>query len=107
LWLQLTNLKLKRPLTAPRSAEPDEHAWPQPVMALYKGDRTEEEIYKAVEEAGDLDGQTCEANFYAGEWRLLHADTPGARAMLQKAATDCPKDYPEYLMAKFEMGKLP
>jgi lipoprotein NlpI len=106
LWLQVANLKLGKALTYPGAAQPARNIWPQPIVSFYQGDITEEELFKAVEETDASGGEVCEANFYAGEWRLLHGDTAGAQALIQKAADSCPKTHPEYRMAKFEKAKL-
>jgi hypothetical protein len=60
------------------------------------------------DEAKDYgDSQNCEAFFYSAEWRLIHGDAAGAKPMLQKAVSQCPKDKIEPLMARYELVKLP
>ena len=52
-------------------------------------------------------GQTCEANFYVGEWLLLHHDTAGAAPLIHKAAADCPHNFVEWMPAQIDLEDLP
>jgi hypothetical protein len=51
-------------------------------------------------------GRLCEANFYVGEWQLLHGDA-GGKALLQTAARDCPPYFIESFGAKMELKNGP
>ena len=59
--------------------------WPFPVVELFLGRRTSEATLAASEKPDER----CEAQFYIGEWHLLHADHSAAREPLQAAANTC------------------
>jgi lipoprotein NlpI len=50
--------------------------------------------------------QKCEAQFYSGEWQLLHKAKPLAQNALQAAVDSCPKDFAEYRGAVEELKRL-
>ena len=51
--------------------------------------------------------QTCEADFYVGEWQVLHANAALAKPLLQAAAANCPNDFIERAAAGAELERLP
>jgi lipoprotein NlpI len=77
-------------------------AWPAPVVEMFLDKRTVE----ATLSAAGTPPQRCEAQFYAGEWKLLHGDKAGAVTTLEAAATTCPKTFIEYKGAKAELKRL-
>jgi hypothetical protein len=83
--------------------------WPAPVLAFYLGRIDEEQLFTAAKEAPDDQtrvGQRCEANFYAGESRLMHSDTDGAKDLFETAARDCPIRFFEASAATTEIARL-
>jgi tetratricopeptide (TPR) repeat protein len=76
--------------------------WPYPVVEFYLGKRS----------AGDLSSvaakpeQRCEAQFYLGEWHLLHSDSARATRTLRIAEETCPRDFYEYGGAVAELNRL-
>jgi tetratricopeptide (TPR) repeat protein len=76
------------------------NAWPYPVIELYLGRR--KEIHPS---AGKPD-EVCEAQFYGGEWHLLHGDRHAAAAALEEAAVICPKTFIEYAGLLVELKRL-
>lgn len=120
LWLQLANIKQGKPETiysAPiyTAAAPIEwrkyrhgipYDWPGPLMSFYFGDQSEDDVVKAVTGKSESEASVCEANFYRAEWHLVHGDPAGAKPMMQRAADDCPRNYIEWRMAKFELKNL-
>jgi lipoprotein NlpI len=76
--------------------------WPGPVIELLRGSRTAE----AALAAASTPAQQCEAQFYVGEWKLLHADKAGAAAAWQAAAESCPRTFIERKGARAELKRL-
>jgi tetratricopeptide (TPR) repeat protein len=77
-------------------------AWPSPVVELFLDKRTVEATLSAAGTAP----QRCEAQFYVGEWKLLHGDKAGAVVALEAAAATCPKTFIEYKGARAELKRL-
>ncbi len=81
-----------------KSAKTDLSKWPAPLVAYYLGDKTVEQVMAGAVVAGDAKttaDQTCEAQFYVGEWRLLRGDNDAARPLLKAAASTCRPDFVE------------
>jgi tetratricopeptide (TPR) repeat protein len=77
--------------------------WPAPVIALYLG-RLSLEAMRAATTNPTL---RCEAEFYIGEWHLLHANAPAAKSALTGAtAPTCAKVSKEYSGASAELKRL-
>jgi len=83
------------------SAASSDPAWPHPVLELLAGASTVE----ATMAAAQSPSQRCEAQFYAGEWKLLQGDRSGATAALQAAVASCPKSFIEYKGAQAEVKR--
>ena len=82
--------------------------WPAPVVGLYLGNSTPEEVQKA---AVDLNvnrqrNQRCEANFYIGQWQLLRGSREQAASLLRDASAMCPSSFIEYEGAVAELRRL-
>jgi lipoprotein NlpI len=56
--------------------------------------------------AATTPAQTCEAQFYVGEWKLLRGDKAGATAAWQAAADSCPRSFTERKGASAELKRL-
>jgi rhomboid protease GluP len=105
LWRFLALGRLGQDSTAELSAKAvwlKAQDWPAPVIDFYLGRRSVEDMRAA----GTSPAQRCEAEFYAGEWRLLHGDGRDARASLQAAARLCAKSSKEYVAATAELKRL-
>jgi lipoprotein NlpI len=76
--------------------------WPYPVAEFYLGRRSAAEMLGAATKPNEQ----CEAQFYLGEWHLLHANRAAATAALRIAANTCPKDFFEYDGAIAELTRL-
>jgi len=86
----------------PASAANANPAWPHPVLELLAGASTVE----ATMAAAQSPSQRCEAQFYAGEWKLLQGDRAGATAAFKAALDACPKSFIEYKGARAELRRL-
>ena len=98
LWLAMTNLKQGKPVPsdAPRLGKDQ---WPYDIVQAFLGKETEEAARASIA-AANVDiagkqGRICEADFYFGEWRLLHGDAAGGRPLIEKAARTCPTAFIE------------
>ena len=82
--------------------------WPGPIAShfLGKGSLPDAEAAAKKGDAMDLLGQKCEADFYLSEWLLLHHDTTGVKEMLQAAVDECPPNFVEGPVAKFELKRI-
>jgi tetratricopeptide (TPR) repeat protein len=77
-------------------------SWPHTVLELMLGSRTLE----ATVAAATTPAERCEAQFYGGEWMLLHADRVGAVTALRTAEEACPKTFIESKGARAELRRL-
>ena len=82
---------------AEAAKEFDMTAWPAPIIRQFLGELSAEQTVSA---AADNDprtklGQTCEANFYGGEWALLKKNKKEAQRQLRLAANECPPTFIE------------
>jgi hypothetical protein len=66
--------------------------WPFPAVELFLGRRTA----TATLAAATKPDERCEAQYYIGEWYLLHDDKTCAPPALEAAAGPCPKNFDEY-----------
>ena len=77
-------------------------AWPRPIVDLFLGASTVDSTIAAA----TTPPQRCEAQFYGGEWKLLHGDRAGAATELKAALDGCPKSFIEYKGARAELKRL-
>ena len=87
-------------------AKPDQ--WPTPVV-MYLLARIDRDALMAAAARNEKDrkGQECEAHFYSAQRSISDKKGSEARALLEKARDDCPRDYLEYHEAVRELSKLP
>jgi tetratricopeptide (TPR) repeat protein len=90
------------------SAAVDKVKWPAPLIQLYLERSTPEAARAAAANADpEIFGQQiCEANFYSGEWQLLHGQQAAARPMLEEALAKCPHEFVERDAAAAELARL-
>ncbi len=77
--------------------------WPGPVIELYLGQSTPEDVLRA---AGSDSDQRCDYSFYVGEHRALRGERPEALALFRSARDGCSKDTSEYVPALIEVNNL-
>lgn len=82
----------------------DMDAWPGPIISLFLGKATPDDVNAAAEkgDASAIKNQQCEANFYIAEWQLAKNDPAAARPLLQSAADKCPRTFIERDAAQIE-----
>jgi lipoprotein NlpI len=86
----------------------DMTVWPAPVIRHFLGELNAEQTFGA---AFDTDprtkaSQTCEANFYSGEFALLKKNKKEAQRLLKLAADNCPPSFIESTAALAELIAL-
>jgi tetratricopeptide (TPR) repeat protein len=75
--------------------------WPYPVIELFLGRRSPEDILAAA-----APKERCAANFYAGDWYLARGNRDAARPLLEAAVHMCPRSFGEYFVAAGELKRL-
>lgn len=80
--------------------------WPGPVIAMLLGTQTPESVRAGAEVAdpNERRRRACDADFYIGLFQLKTAPTE-ARALLQRAADNCPPGTLAGLAARLEAGR--
>lgn len=98
LWLALTRVQMGKVVPEQDLPNYDTKIWPAPIVSYFLGDAQQEAVFAAAGQGDDgvTRGHVCEANFYVGEWLLLHNNQAAAQPMLQKAANDCPTYFVEW-----------
>ncbi len=83
----------------------DMTAWPAPVVREFLGQLNSAQTLAAVDinDPKTRLGQTCEANFYGGEFALLKKNRREALRLLRLAARDCPRSFIESTAAIAEL----
>ncbi len=85
----------------------DHSAWPWPLISVFLGDHDltwgEQAALSAI--AAVQATQSCDADFYLGEARLIDGAMPEARALLTQAAAVCPATAVEGQAAKSELAR--
>jgi lipoprotein NlpI len=106
LWLDLAAARTNTPSRLAEAAKQlDMTAWPAPVVRQFLG---ETNAAQTVAAASDSDpktklGQTCEANFYGGEFALTKKKKQEALPLLRLASRDCPRAFIESTAAIAEL----
>jgi tetratricopeptide (TPR) repeat protein len=106
IWLDLAAARTNTPSRLAEAAKQfDMTAWPAPVVRQFLGEMN---AAQTVAAANDSDpktklGQTCEANFYGGEFALTKKKKKEALPLLKLAAHDCPRAFIESTAAISEL----
>jgi tetratricopeptide (TPR) repeat protein len=106
LWRDLAERRNGAPGHLAEAAKQlDMTVWPAPVIRHFLGEANAEQTFAA---AFDTDpttkqAQTCEANFYAGEFALLNKNRKEAQRLLKLAADQCPPSFVESTAAVAEL----
>jgi lipoprotein NlpI len=111
IWLAVAEYRRGNPdlaALAKAAARLDTDAWPGPVIRLFLGTATVEDVIAAAAngEASALQNQQCEANFYVAEWWLAKSNAAGAKPLLQLATDKCPRTFIERDAAQIELEHL-
>ena len=93
---------------ATNAAKIDKTKWPAPIIDLLAGVKDAAAVSKAARNGDQkkLREQMCVAAFFVGEWHLLQGHRSEARALLERAEHDCPKNFLEYVSASAELKRL-
>jgi tetratricopeptide (TPR) repeat protein len=89
------------------AAAADLSKWPGPVLKLYLGQMTAEDVMKTANAYIDKqEWYVCEANYFTGEDALLHDHRETALARLKAARDSCPRYDTDYIAALVELNRL-
>ena len=86
----------------------DDHKWPAPVIRMFLGEITPDEL---ITEASHVEKRKeimrfCEAYFYTGQFYLLKGEEQKARSCFKKCVDTGVSEYSEYYSAKAELAEL-
>jgi tetratricopeptide (TPR) repeat protein len=95
-------------VTLNKQAEALGEDWPMPAVWFYVGRLTAEQLLAAAKNPDDRkqQKQLCEAEFYLGEWQLLHGMKRAAIDNLKKAQSEGGRNSYEYLGAVEELKRM-
>jgi len=105
IWLFLARQRVGQdavPDLTRQAAKLKTQDWPFPVIEALLGRRTLAQMQAAAANAD----QACEAEFYGGEWHILHGNAGEAQAALQRALDTCPKNFIEYSGARGDLKRF-
>jgi lipoprotein NlpI len=106
LWRDLAERRTNAPSHLPEAAKQlDMTVWPAPVIRHFLGETSAEQTLAAAFDADPRIklSQTCEANFYSGEFALLKKNKKEAQRLLKLAADECPPSFVESTAAIAEL----
>ncbi|MBR0709568.1 tetratricopeptide repeat protein [Bradyrhizobium liaoningense] len=109
LWREIVAKRSDQPSQLGEAAKQlDAAKWPAPVVNLFLGTMTPEQVRSAADDADPAKkkGQVCEANFYTAERALQSGSRDEALKLFEQAAADCPKTFLEKPAADVELGAL-
>jgi tetratricopeptide (TPR) repeat protein len=89
LWYHLAKERAGSPDSRQEFAQIVGHlrpdSWPTPIFQMFLGQRAPDSVLAAANDGQ----QRCEAQFYGGEWQLMHGARGAAAQAFHAAATDC------------------
>ena len=94
LWLHVARGRAGTPepqeLAQQAAAAPADQ-WPRPILSLFLGAATPAQVRQAAGEGDEepRQNQECEADFFLGEYALLHDDRHSARPLLKHVVDTC------------------
>jgi lipoprotein NlpI len=109
LWRDLAERRNNAPShLAEATKQLDMTTWPAPVIRHFLGELTVEQTSGAAldTDPNTKSAQTCEANFYSGEFALLKKNKREAQRLLKLAANTCPPSFVESTAALAELIQL-
>ena len=79
--------------------------WPAPVLLMFVGEIKQDAVLRAADNADPALklAQTCEANFYVGQYALIAGQRDDAVKLFEAAAKDCPHGFLEGIAAAAEL----
>ena len=82
--------------------------WPMPAIRFYTGQLTADQLLAAARNPDEKKQQNhlCEAEFYLGEWQLLHGQRRSAIYNFKQAQSGCRHNYYQYLGAVEELKRI-
>jgi len=110
LALHLTQLWSKtpdQPEFLANAARLDLTKWPGPIVLYYQGNLRQNEVFAAAAtaEAAKPLGQTCEANYYVGQYLIATRKADEGRRLLTAARDSCTPDMTEFRLARLALEK--
>lgn len=83
-------------------------AWPRPIVDLFLGRGTITAVEEAAAKAAgdEAAGQRFDANFYLGQWAMLHGDAASAAARFKSVYDSRLREYLEFDIARAELDDL-
>lgn len=109
LWREIAARRSNAPSTlSDATAKLDMTKWPAPVIRLFLGTTTADEVLHAAEDPDPIKkkGQICEANFFTAEVALQRGVMEEARRLFALALADCPPTFVEAQAAAVELKAL-
>jgi lipoprotein NlpI len=109
LWREIVARRSSQPSRlAEATAQLDMTKWPAPIVHLFLGEATPEEVLAAADDPDPTTkkGQVCEANFFTGELALQRGSKEDAMRLFGLAVVDCPKNFNEWSAANAELKAL-
>jgi len=109
IWREIVAKRSDQPSRLSEAAKQlDAAKWPAPVINLFLGTMTPEQVLSAADDADPVKRkwQFCEANFYIAERALQRGSKEEALKLFDQAAADCPKTFIEKQAADVELGSL-
>lgn len=104
LWLDIADRRGNAPSGLGQTlAGLDMDKWPAPIVRLYMGEMTSEQVLAAAKGSPD---QVCEVNFYSGELALAQGNKGEALRLFRAALSGCAAGLIEGLGAKAELRAL-
>ena len=85
----------------------DRSKWPWPVIGLFLGSTSPEDVRASAQSAGSPGAQRdqlCEADFYLGFYQQQKGAQGEARPLFQSAVDSCQKSFVEYRAARLELA---
>ena len=109
LWLEIVDKRSNEPSRlAQTTANIDMTTWPVPILRLYLGQSSPNDVLAAANSPDPRIkiNQSCEADFYTGEFVLAQGNKDEATRLFRLAVSGCPKGYVELPAAKAELTAL-
>lgn len=111
LWLHVALSREGKPNAqqfARQAAAAPADEWPQPLLSLFLGKATPDRVRQAAAagEAEARQNQECEANFFLGEYALVHGDAKTATPLLKQVVDACTPSLGVHAGAAGELARI-
>lgn len=111
LWLDLARTKAGKPDDdqAQRAANLDLTKWPGPLVNLSLGKVSPDQVFQAAKigDANTAQAHKCDADFFVGEWQLLHQNPTAAKPLFADELAGCRNETFGWRAANTELKQLP